>query len=120
MKLKKQKMKSKFLAVAVALFMLLANGGIMLINTTRQALSKFVFADYTPTEVTLSNGDFTNPSSGSLPYSPTNWTVMNKSGDITSGIINLGSSFEEKQQDTYNLTFKPDATVLKDNQVFSF
>ena len=117
MKLKKQKMKSKFLAVTVALFMLLANGGIMLINTTRQALSKFVFADYTPTEVTLSNGDFTNPSSGSLPYSPTNWTVMNKSGDITSGIINLGSSFEEKQQDTYNLTFKPDATVLKDNQV---
>lgn len=117
MKIINQNKKSKILATATASLMLLANGGLVLANATKNALDGMVFANYTPTSVNVSNGDFSNPTSGSLPYTPTNWEVQNKSGDVTCGVIDLGSSFEDKQDETYNLTFKPNTTVLNDKQV---
>ena len=117
MKIKKLNTKTKFLAGTVATFMIFANGGFAFANLTKNAVSKIVNADYTPTEVTLNNGNFSNPSSGTLPYNPTNWTIQNNSGDITSGVIDLGDTFEDKQDSAYNLNFKPNTTVLNDKQV---
>ncbi|MGN1212674.1 MAG: hypothetical protein ACI4TZ_01410 [Christensenellales bacterium] len=117
MKIKKSKTKTKILAGVVASFMILANGGVIFADLTKNTISKIVNASYTPTEVTINNGDFSNPSSGTLPYTPSSWTIQNKTGDITSGVINLGDSFEEKQSGTYKLNFKPDTSVLNDKQV---
>lgn len=117
MKFKKLNTKTKFLAGTVATFMLFANGGLAFADLTKDAISKIVSAAYTPTQVTLNNGDFSNPSTGSLPYTPNDWTIQNKTGDITSGIIDLGDTFEDKQDNTYKLNFKPNTTVLNDKQV---
>lgn len=109
--------KTKFLATFVAVFILMINGGLALIGATKNALKEVAFAVYEPVEVTFSNGDFSTPSSGTFPLNPSNWTLQNSSDDIVSGIVDVGVSFEEKQESSYKLNFKPDTTVLNDQQI---
>lgn len=113
----KLKLKTKLLATMVALFIVMINGGLALIGATKSVLNGIAHAVYAPTEVTFNNGDFSSPSNGTLPLSPSNWTIQNSTGDITSGIINVGATFEEKQESSYKLNFKPDTSLLSDETV---
>lgn len=115
----KNKTKIKLFATIVAIFMLFVNGGLVLINSAKSAIDNIVHAasTYTATEITLSNKNFTSPTSGTYPLTPSNWTNLNKTSDITSGIVDLGTSFEDNKE-KYNLDFKPsNYQSMTDNQV---
>ncbi|MGD9901349.1 MAG: hypothetical protein AB7S44_02295 [Spirochaetales bacterium] len=66
-----------------------------------------VNAIYSPTEITLSNGDFENPTSSVYPIIPNSWTSVGSSGGITSGLIDVSQSVYDEHLDEYNLDFNP-------------
>ena len=115
----KTKIKTKIFATLVAIFMILVNGGLVLFQASKLGIDSIVKAsDYAPTEVSISNADFQSPSSGSYPLSPSSWTEMNKTGNVTAGIISLDSTFVEKQEKDYKLSFQPrDYASMADKQV---
>src|SRR5574344_985327 len=113
MNINKKKLSTKIFATIVAIFMLFVNGGLVLINTAKNALNNFAFADYEPTSVSLSNSSFTSPTSGTYPLSPSSWTKRIDSNGVTSGIISL----DETNDDTITNTYKLDSLPYKWNGI---
>ncbi len=109
---------TKIIALLLAVFFVLINGGLTLLTLLPQ---KSLIAETLPNEVSLSNSNFTNPTSGNFPRTPSNWTVLNSTNatNVKSGVINLEqTSFETNMADKYNLDFKPyDYEAMDDTYV---
>jgi hypothetical protein len=94
----KTKIKTKLIATMVAIFMLFSNIGVAVTSIFRLKNGKDVLEAYS-NSVALNNSNFENPSIGSkttLPASPSSWTSIDKSGDVTSGVITLDRSIYDK------------------------
>src|SRR5574344_724493 len=103
---KKTTSKTKFIALIVAIFILLINGGLTLINFAKKSISDFYAYE---SSVSFSNGDFSSPSSGTFPLSPSSWTAKESTDDVVSGIISLDSSISttDKVTNTFKLDSLP-------------
>lgn len=66
-----------------------------------------IMADYSPSEITISNSNFEN-SSGDLPADPNSFTEEGTKGSTVSGVIDVSqSTFETNATKNYKLNFNP-------------
>ena len=95
--------KTKILSIFLAIILLLSNCVFL-----QFIFSKKVFADQDLTEVSITNASFNDDIVSGSVVSPTGWSKVNESRNVTNGIISLNQEIFEKQMaDSYKLSFKP-------------
>ncbi|MBO7508124.1 MAG: hypothetical protein J6T39_00575, partial [Clostridia bacterium] len=118
----KTKLKTKLIATLVAIFMLVANIGLAVGELLKLKSFEKTIKAYSES-VTLTNADFDSPkitSSTTLPTSPSSWTAIDKSEDVTAGVITLDTTIatSEKIENSYKLSSLPrNWTGMNDNQI---
>lgn len=102
-----KKSKAKFSFINFILVFIIfgqAVCSLLLLNTKK--IEK-ALADYSPTEISISNSSFEN-SSGDLPAEPNSFTTEGEEGSTISGVIDISQSeFETNATDNYELDFNP-------------
>ena len=116
----KKYFNKKIIAIMVAFFMLLSSVNVALLSIIDLAKNKLFAYE---TTVSISNGDFANPSlsvGSTLPGSPSSWTALNKIDGVTSGVISVDTtiSTEDVIQNKYKLAnWIPSYANMPDKQV---
>ena len=115
-------LKSKLIALMVAMFLVISNFGLAVAGLTKRQLFSETLKAYS-TDVSLANGDFTNPSitkNTTLPATNSNWTSIDKPETVTAGIITVDTDIatDEKIENSYKLSKLPrEYTGMSDKQV---
>lgn len=115
----KTKIKTKFIATLVAIFMLISNISVAIIGLKAAGERLFAYQS----SVSISNSNFNSPSISSgttLPVTPSSWTKKNTTDDVTAGIITLDTEIatDEKIEKNYKLeNLIPEYTGMADKQV---
>ena len=101
--------KSKTKKLLISLFLVFAMFGQILFSALPFNTKKLerALADYSPSEITISNANFEN-SSSNLPSDPNSFTTEGTKGSTVSGVIDVSQSkFENNATDNYKLSFNP-------------
>ena len=116
------KSKTKFIPFMVAGMMTFSSLGAAAISLSKSKITREVLEAYS-SSVSLSNEEFTNPtisSSTNLPTNPLSWTTIDKTENVTAGVITLDTDIAttEKVENSYKLSSLPrEYTGMSDKQV---